>query len=244
MNYTLIIAAFIVLVASFVRSISGFGYALISTPLLTFIFDAKSVVVMNIILGSFTNVLVLYHTRKYIDVKRAVIIILGSAAGVPIGAYLLSWLDPSIIKLIIAALVIPFSVILMLGHSHKFSHDSIGCGVAGFLSGILAASTSLGGPVAALFLLNQGLTPERFVGTMAVYFISISLMSIAAFTSLRMVTSEVLIRVAILLPVLVIGSYAGVKVLPRINVVLFKRITSSILCFTALAIIISFLTQL
>ena len=244
MNYTLIIAAFIVLVASFVRSISGFGYAVISTPLLTFIFDAKSVVVMNLILGSVTNVLVLYHTRKYIDGRRALLLIVSSACGVPVGAFLLSWLDPLIIKLIIAVLVIPFSILLLLGHSHRFTRDSLGCVVAGFLSGIFAASTSLGGPVVAIFLINQGLTPERFIGTMAAYFICISVMSIGAFTSMGMVTSEILIRVAILLPALVIGSYVGVRVLPRINVVLFKRITSSLLIFTALAIIISILVGL
>ncbi|MFC1900846.1 sulfite exporter TauE/SafE family protein [Chloroflexota bacterium] len=240
MSYALIIAALIVLVASFVRSISGFGYALISTPLLTFIFETKSVVVMNIILGSVTNIMVLYHTRKHIDAKRAIIIIAGSAFGVPLGTYLLSVLDPSIIKLIIAVLVIPFSIILMLGHSHKFSHDSIGCGIAGFLSGVLATSTSLGGPPIALFLLNQGLTPERFVGTMAAYFICISIMSIGAFTSQGLVTLEILKNAAILLPTLIIGSYIGVRILPKINVVLFKRITSSILCFTAVAIIVSF----
>ncbi|MFC1920881.1 sulfite exporter TauE/SafE family protein [Chloroflexota bacterium] len=241
MNYTLLLAAFIVLVASFIRSISGFGYALISTPLLTFIFDAKSVVVMNIILSSTTHVMVLYHTRKHIDVKKAMIVIFGSAFGVPLGTYLLSVLDPSIIKLIIAACVIPFSIILMLGHSYKFKHDSIGCAIAGFLSGVLAASTSLGGPPIALYMLNQGMTSERFVGTMAVFLTCISIMSVGAFVSQGLVTLEILKNAAIFLPGLIIGSYLGVKLLPKINVVLFKRITSSVLCIMAVVIIVSFI---
>ncbi|MFC2038581.1 sulfite exporter TauE/SafE family protein [Chloroflexota bacterium] len=239
--FSYIIAGLIILVASFIRAISGFGYALISTPLLTFIFDARSVVVMNMILGSTTNILVLYHMWKHIDFKRAGFITIGSVIGVPIGAYLLSILDTTIIKLIIAALVIPFSILQMLGHTHRFSRDNVGCVVAGFFSGILAASTSLGGPAVALFLLNQGLTTEKFVGTMAAFFLAITLMSIGAFSTMGLITSDILIRVAIFLPVLIVGSFAGVRVLPKINVVLFKRLTSSILVITAVAIIVSLL---
>ena len=240
----MIFAAFIVLLASFVRAVSGFGYALIATPLLTFIFEAKSVVVMNIILGSAANILVLYHMRRYIDLKRVAFINLGGILGVPIGAYLLSQLDPSIIKLAIAAVVIPFSLILLLGHSHQFKRDTLGCGVAGFMGGVLAASTSFGGPPVVLFLLNQGLVPERFVGTLAAYFMFISIITIGAFSSLGMITTDLLTNVAILFPALFLGSYVGIKVLPKINVALFKRIASSIVCVTALAIIVSLLIEL
>jgi len=241
MSYTLVIAAVIVLAASFIRSVSGFGYALISTPLLTFLFDAKSVVIMNVILGNVTNIIVLFHTRKFIDGRRALILIVSSAFGVPLGAFLLSWLEPSVIKLAIAALVIPFSIILMTGYSFKLKHDSISCAVAGFLSGIFASSTSLGGPVVALFLLNQGMTTERFVGTMAAYFVSICLFSIGSFISMGMVTSDILIRGSILLLPLIIGSYLGVRLIRKINVALFKKITTSILVVSSLAIIVSVL---
>ena len=108
----MIFAAFIVLLAAFVRSVSGFGYALLATPLLTFVFEAKSVVVMNVILGSITCVLVLFPMRRHIDFRRVAFISLGSILGVPLGAYLLSRLDPSIIKLAIAVLAIPFAVLL------------------------------------------------------------------------------------------------------------------------------------
>ena len=240
----MIFAAVIILLASFVRGASGFGYALIATPLLTFIFDAKSVVVMNIILGSATNILVLFYMRRYIDFKRVLLINLGSVLGVPAGAYLLSRLDPSTIKLAIAVLVIPFSLILLLGYSHRFKRDSLGCGVAGFMGGMLATSTSLGGPPVVLFLLNQGLAPERFVGTLAAFFMFTSIISIGAFASMGMITTDLLTRIAILFPALFLGSYAGIKVLPKINVTLFKRIASSIVCVTALAMIVSLLIEM
>ncbi len=240
----MILAAFAVLLAAFVRSVSGFGYALVATPLLTLVFEPKPVVVINIILGSFINVLVLFYTRRHVDLKKVVFICLGSIAGVPLGAYLLSRLEPSIIKLAIAALVIPFSVLLLLGHSHRFKRETLGCSIAGFMGGILGASTSFAGPPVVLFLLNQGLVKEKFVGTLAAYFLFTGVISIGAFSSLGMITTDLLTKVAIFLPTLWLGSYAGIKLLPRIDTTLFRRIASSLVSVAALAIIVTVLTDL
>ena len=237
----LILAAFIVFVAAFVRAVSGFGYALVATPLLTFIIEPKSVVVINVILGGLTNVLVLFHMRRHVDLRRLAFICIGSILGVSLGAYLLSSLDASIIKLAIAVIVVPFSVLLLLGHSHQFNREALSCGVAGFLGGTFGASTSLSGPPVVLFLLNQGLVKERFIGTLAAYFLFICVISIGAFASLDMVTIDLLTTVAILLPALGLGSYVGLKVLPKIDAALFKKIALSVVSAAALVIIVSIL---
>lgn len=199
---------------------------------------------MNVILGTITSVLILFSTRRYVDLRRVAFMSLGSILGIPIGAFLLSRLEPLIIELAIAVLVIPFSVLLLSGHSHQFKRDTLGCGVTGFISGVLAASTSLGGPPVVLFLLNQGLVIERFVGTLAAYFLFTGVITIGAFSSLGMITTDLLIRVAIFLPALFLGSYIGIKVLPRINAILFKRIASALVSVAALAIIVSVLMGL
>ena len=237
------IAAAIVLLAGFVRAISGFGFALVATPLLLFVFDPKSVVVIIIILGMLTGLLLLFRTRHYIDRRRALIMCGSGILGIPIGAYLLSSLNPSIIKLIIAILIIPLSIILLLGHSHQFKRDSLGCGISGFLGGLLGASTSFSGPPVVLFLLNQGLVKERFVGTLTAYFVFMGIASVVAFSSLGMVTIDILLKVAMLLPTTILGFYIGIKVLPRINATLFRRIAASIVSVAALAIIVTLLVQ-
>lgn len=240
----MIIAAVIVLLAGFVRAISGFGFTLIATPLLLFVFDSKSVVVITIILGILTGVLLLFRTRRHIDVKRMLLMCGGSIFGIPIGAYLLSSLDASIIKLIIAILIVPFCIVLLLGHSHQFKRDSLGCGLSGFVSGLIGSSTSLSGPPVVLFLLNQGLVKERFVGTLTAYFLFTGTASVSAFVFLGMVTVDLLIKVAILLPTAVLGFYIGIKVLPKINATVFRRIAASIVSLAALVLIVTFLLEL
>ena len=109
------------------------------------------------------------------------------------------------------------------------------------IGGILATSTSLAGPPVVLLLLNQGLVKETFVGTLSAYFLFVGAISIVAFSSFGMITAELLITVATLLPALLLGSYVGLKVLPRINATFFRRLASSIVSVTALVIIITVL---
>ncbi|MFC1964354.1 sulfite exporter TauE/SafE family protein, partial [Chloroflexota bacterium] len=164
----MVLAALFVFVASFIRSVTGFGYMLVATPLLMLVIDPKTVVVINNFLGAISSILLMYYMRQHIDFKRAAVLCLGSIFGLPLGAYLLAILNPAIIKLAVAAVVIPFSVLLSLGHSHQFQKEAPGCLIVGFLGGVLTTSTSIGGPPAVLFLLNQGMVKERFVGTFAV----------------------------------------------------------------------------
>ena len=240
----MIIAAAIVLLAGFVRAISGFGFALVATPLLLFVLDTKSVVVISIIINVPVGLLLLFHTRKHIDVKRVLLMCSGSIFGVPMGAYLLSSLDPSIIRLIIAILIVPFSIVLLLGHSYQFKRDSLGCGISGFFSGLLGSSTSLSGPPVVLFLLNQGLVKERFIGTVTAYFVFMGITSVGAFSYLGMVTIDLLIKVAMLLPTAILGLYIGTRVLPKVNTTLFRRIAALIVSLAALTIIVTFLLKL
>jgi uncharacterized membrane protein YfcA len=240
----IIAAVIIVLLAGFVRAITGFGFALITAPLLLFILDPKSVVVINVILGILTGVLLLWHTRRHIDVKRALLMCGGSIFGIPIGTYLLSSLDPSIIKIIMAVLIIPFSIVLLIGHSHRFKQDSLGCGISGFVSGAVGSSTSFSGPPVVLFLLNQGLVRERFVGTLTAYFLFCGVTSVIAFSFIGIVTVDILVKVAILLPTSILGFYIGIRVLPKIDATLFRRIAASIVTAAALAIIVTYLLGL
>ncbi|MFC1963980.1 hypothetical protein ACFLV1_01195 [Chloroflexota bacterium] len=59
-----------------------------------------------------------------------------------------------------------------------------------------------------------------------------------------MVNTELLLNVAILLPFLWLGAHLGIKVLPRLNPALFRKITLMLLFVAAAVIIITVLTEL
>jgi len=213
---------------------------------LAFVIDVKSVIVMVTILGLTTNIPVLWHARQYIDLKdlkRAALIGLGYVFGIPPGTYLLVMLEPTIIKLAIAVVVIPFSILLLMGHSYRFKRDSLGCGVAGFISGTIGVITAIAGPPVALFMLNQGLVKQRFVATLAIYLLFADIVRASIYSFLGMVTTDLLIKIVVLLPALWLGSYLGIKMLGRINPSFFRRVVLSVVCTVALVTIVSVLME-
>ena len=240
--HTLAAALAIILLAGFTQSTTGFGFALVATSLLLFLLEPKSVVAINIILGSINSILILFRWRKHVDLRRVALIFAGSIFGIPLGAYLLTSLDPSTIKLVIAILIIPLAISLLLGRSYRFKHDTLGHVVAGFISGALVASTSIGGPPVILFLLSQDLDKERFIGTLNAYFISLGLVTIGTYSFLGMITVDILKQVGIFLPALVLGFYAGTKATHRISAALFRKLAVSLILVSALAIIVTTLT--
>ena len=93
-------------------------------------------------------------------------------------------------------------------------------------------------------MLNQGLVTERFVGTLAAYFLAADIVTIGAYSSMGMVTTDLLTEVAILLPALWLGSYVGIKLLPRVNAILFKWIALAVVFASAVVIMVSVLIEL
>ncbi len=241
---TIAVIFFIVLFASFVRAVSGFGLALIAAPLLTFVMETKSAVALTVIITVISSIFVLLHTWRYVDLRRAVLTCLGAAFGIPVGTYFLSILSSTAILLAMASIAIPLAILLVLGFSYRFAKDSLGYVLAGFLGGTLAVTTSLGGAPVALFLLNQGLVTKKFVGTCSLIFLFMYLATFLAHTSLDLISTEVLVQAVILIPALWLGTYSGIKVLPKIKPVLFKRIAGSIVIASAIAVILNIATSI
>ncbi len=235
----IILASVIILLAGFIHSTTGFGFALVATPLLLFVLEPKSVVIIVILLAGINSLILLFHYRHYVDIKRVLFLCIGSALGIPLGVYLLSSLNPSTIRLVIAILVIPFSISVLLGYSYRFKGNTIGCTVAGFIGGTLQASTSISGPPVVLFLLGQDMSKERFIGTLSAYFFFVNIVTVCTFSFMGMITADILEKVGILLPVLGLGFYIGTKALYKISTGFFKKIAMSVVFVSALVIILT-----
>jgi uncharacterized membrane protein YfcA len=241
-NSTLLILVFIILIASFIRAISGFGFALVATPLMTLVIDAKTSVVISVLLGIAAGIMVLSHVRQHVDARKVLYLSLGAVPGIFIGTYLLVNFSSATIKLWIAIVVMVSTIPMVLGRSFHFSHDKIGCVIAGFIGGVLSASTSLGGPPIVLYLLNQKLPKEKFVATITAYFMVTGVISMGSLTLGGVVTGDALFYALLMLPVTYLGSYIGVRVLPKIDAKLFRIITTGIVMITALIIVVTFIT--
>lgn len=228
------LSCLVALVAAFTMSVTGFGFALIAAPLLLFFLDLKTVIVFDIVLGLIICLLILWQSRHHVKRGRIVPLAIGSIFGLPIGMYILSQVVAPLLKVLIAALVVIFAVLLALGYSHQFRKEGLGSVISGFISGTLLTSTSLGGPPVVLFLLNQGWGKEAFRANLAAFFLFCGSMAIITLRFSGVITSDLLVTASTFVPAVLVGFYLGAKVLPHVDAGLFRRIAISVVFLAGL----------
>ena len=177
---TWILAFCAVILTSFVRGLSGFGFALILARLLLIIIDPVTVIVTILSLGFFSNAFVVIWSVKSIDLRRIFPMSISSLLGIPIGVWIISIISQSVLKIIIGTVIIAFAASIIFGASIKIRHERIGGSIAGFLSGIFMTSTSLGGPPVILFMHGQGWPKHVIHPSLAAYFLWIGTFSLIA----------------------------------------------------------------
>lgn len=209
-------------------SVTGFGFHLIAVPLLLLLLDSKTVITCNALFVAIISIPVLLQSWHLAKPKQIALLGIGSIAGVPLGILFLSQISAPISKLFISLLVIVFAILLAKGHSYRIKKEGAGSLISGFIGGTLMSSTGLGGPPVALFLLNQAYEKLRFRANLAGYFIICGLSAFIALGISGTVSSQTLVTTSTFIPVVALGYFLGIKILPLINAVLFKKIALAI----------------
>jgi hypothetical protein len=231
--------------AAVCQSLTGFGFALIMVPLLSLAWDVKSAVVTSTVLGTFALLPLLFEARRHVRLPTAAALTIGSLVGVPGGILLLDWIDPQALKILVGATVIAASVLVYRAREVRATRAGVmPAMVAGAVSGVLRASTSMGGPPAVLYLLGAEREVEAFRGTILAFFLPMSLVTIGGLAAVGRVTPDVVRASAIALPAMAIGMFAGVWLRSRVQGELFRLLVLLILILTSAGVIISALLDL
>ncbi|EAR60201.1 sulfite exporter TauE/SafE family protein [Neptuniibacter caesariensis] len=151
--YDLYIFAFIIVAfASFIQSLAGIGLALVAAPILVII-DARFLPGPILTLGCCLSLLMSLRHRKSIQLGRTAIALYGRIPGSLLGIVLLSLIPQSLISLGFALLII-LSVAISYHHI-KVAPTNENLLIAGFFSGLMGTTTSIGGPPIALVYQNS-----------------------------------------------------------------------------------------
>ena len=223
-----ILASCAVLFAAFVRGLSGFGFALILAPLLLLLLNPVAVVITILFLGFFSHIGVVLWSLKRIELKRIYPMLASSLLGIPLGVWIISVIAPSLLKIVIGAVIITFAIPMAIGFRKTISHERLGGGIAGFLSGMLATSTGLGGPPLVLFMHNQGWPKQAIHPSLAAYLLFLTTFSLMALYVSNQVHVETVVTAASLLPTMFIGVIVGVRTFDRTDSRLFQRLSIAI----------------
>ena len=213
----------VILLAGLTQGLTGFGYALVSVPLLAVFLPLKTVIPLVLIHGTFINLIILYESRKSVNLKWILPLIIAGAIGMPFGTHLLIVLDQNLLKVIIGVVIVLFSVALLKGYSKKITNEKTAFIPVGLASGLLTGSIAIGGPPVILFFTNQRVNKQVFRANLVAYFIALNAVTIPFFAYKGLVTTATANYTFIFLPAMLIGSVTGIKLAGRIQEQSFRK---------------------
>jgi len=223
------LASIAVFFACFIRGITGFGQSLLLAPILLLIINPKSVVMTNMILGTLGSLVLLPYVFKNLNMGKLLPLVIGSLVGIPIGVSIIKVIDQAALKVLIGTLTVGFAIPIALGLGVTFKKEKMAAGICGLLSGTIGTSTSLGGPPVVLFMHSQNWSKVLSYSTITTAFILNGLLSLSAFFFSGLLTGEIAIGAASLVPALVAGLWTGRLVFPRVNIRLFRLFSIAII---------------
>jgi uncharacterized protein len=227
------------LFAAFIRGTTGFGFSLVFTPFMILIMEPKAVIPINLILASLSNIMVVASSFRAINFRRLLPMTIASLLGVPIGVFIIAMISATILKILIGAITVFFAILLVFRLTPHFTNERRASGIAGLISGILNASTSLGGPPVVLFMHNQSWQKEEIHPSLSAFFLINTGASLIGLSISGMVTPDILLTAASFAPGLVIGVYLGMLAFKHVNESYFRILSVVVVVGTGILAVLS-----
>lgn len=234
-----LIGGIIIFLAGLTQGVTGFGFALVSAPVMVIFLSPKVVVPIVVTYGLLISVVILLECRKWLDLRRIWPLMIAGLAGIPVGVYLLTLLEAGTLKVFIGIVITLFALAILTGSQKPIKNEKLAFGPVGFVSGLLGGSTSMGGPPAVLFFANQGVEKQTFRANLVAYFLVLSVGAVIAFILNGLVTAEVINYTVVFLPSMALGGLTGIKVASKVEEEFFQKIVLFVVIIAGLLSIAS-----
>lgn len=169
---TTITVVAILFCSSVIRAVFGFGDALIAMPLLAMTtLGMKTVSPLVALVAMLLSVLILMKDWRRIDLKSAWRLLIAIVPGIPLGLLLLKGPYENAGKIILACVLIGFSLYSLLRPKLFALKGEWTAYPFGFVAGILGGAYNSNGPPIVIYGTLRGWSPDRFrVNLQGVFF--------------------------------------------------------------------------
>lgn len=211
----------------------GFGgIALLAVPLMALVISPTQAagIMLPILLAMDASSV--YAYRGVCDKRNLKILLPGAIIGIIIGAFTAQWVNEDLIRLILGAIAILFTVHFWMhgrtADAVKNPNTRIGI-FLGMVSGYTSFVAHAGAPAFQFFMLPQKLDRKIFAGTAVIYFATVNVIKIIPYGILGMLAVGNLTTSLVLLPLAPLGVALGVWLNKRVSNEIFYQIIYTVI---------------
>ena len=219
--------------AGMARGFSGFGAALIFVPLASAVIGPKLAAPLLLIIDAVAALGLIPDAWRRADKRSVGTMTLGALFGVPLGAYVLTHIDPLMIRWAIVGLVVSLLGLLMSGWRYRDEPAApltVGVGgVSGFFSGV----AQVGGPPVVAYWLGGAIPAATVRANIILYFFVSTLLTAATYFAGGLLTGTALGLALLTGPVYAAGLGLGARLFGRADERVFRRICYALIAVAA-----------
>ena len=226
--------------AFFVKGLCGFANTLVFTTILSFGNNNINISPVELILGYPTNAILAWKERKSIkwsiSIPLSILVILGSIPGI----LFLKNADTEIIKIIFGFVIILIGVEMLMREIQTKKHEQskLVLAVIGILSGILCGLYGIGALLGA-YVNRVTDDSSSFKANICVVFLVENTMRIVLYAFWGIITFDIVKQAVVLVPVMLIGLFLGIKSSTVLDEKIVKRIVLIMLIVSGAALVIN-----
>ena len=222
----------------FVQGLSGFAFGLVAMSIWAWTIEPQLAGPM-VVWGSWIGQLLsLGAVRGPSMARRALPFVLGGAAGVPLGAWLLQYINVTMFRGGVGLVLIVYCA-AMLGASRlpvvRWGGRALDA-AAGAAGGVMGGLGGLTGPVPTLWCTLRGWDKDAQRGVFQIFNLSMHSLTLALYLANGTLTAAMIPAFALMVPLAIVPTLLGVWVYRRVDERAFRRIVLGLLLGSGVAL--------
>ncbi|MGE5429776.1 MAG: sulfite exporter TauE/SafE family protein [Syntrophomonadaceae bacterium] len=214
----------IILIGAVTQGLTGFGFALISVPLLSLILDVKTAIPLGALCGLVINILLFLKFKNYIIFKEIRSLMAGALLGIPAGAFFLREAAPGIVKIVLAIVVLLFALFSLSGKLKTRGINANWGYFYGIMAGILGGAFNTNGPPALIYFYLKGWEKNKMKASLVGFFTFTSVIIVSSHAIAGLITKDILVQFLYLIPVIAVGITLGNYLFSRISARIYNKV--------------------
>jgi uncharacterized membrane protein YfcA len=152
----------IVFLAVFTQSLSGFGLALVSMPLLIGLIGVQTATPLMALVGIVAESIMLLYYRDSFNLRAVAGLTAAAVVGIPIGLVFLRRVDEGVVTAVLGLILILYALYALVGFKlPQLAHPLWAIGF-GFIGGVIGGAYNTSGPPAIIYGTCRRWSPLEF----------------------------------------------------------------------------------
>ncbi|MHB2165510.1 sulfite exporter TauE/SafE family protein [Alsobacter sp. R-9] len=240
----LILAATAVAVILMGFAKGGFsGLGLLALILLSLVMSPLQAAALMLPIMVVQDLVSVWSYRKAFERNLVLVMLAGSVVGIGVGWFIASWVSENAVRVLVGLIAIAFVGVywkrqaLVAAAAVPRQATTGGSLFWGALAGYTSFVAHAGGPPFQVHVMPLRLSPERYAGTNTMFFAVTNMIKVIPYVALGQITRESVTLSAMMFPLAIAATLAGVWVIRRINAARFYTIIYALTLFVGLKLL-------